>query len=277
QDPNHQYTVPGNYTVILTVNDTDGDADTETKVGFILVIADEVPVVNFTSNATEIIEGESVQFNYTGTAGNGITSYQWDFGDGSGNSTLQDPIHQYISPGNYAIVLTVIDTDGDTNTSNFTYVITVTKHEDERPGPTFIEKYFLPLILVVSAAIAVAVTVAIIKRPKKVVKTKKNIGVSKKVPITQKKTIEKQGVYKSEILESNEQSLNVKNYREILLDLQRKSIEAMNKQSFPEARSHLEQMIEIARRLNDPVLLKNYMENLEKINDLELRSNSQGS
>ncbi|MFX0099219.1 MAG: CocE/NonD family hydrolase, partial [Candidatus Hodarchaeota archaeon] len=116
QDPNHQYNTPGNYTVTLTVNDTDGDADTETKVGFILVIADEVPVANFTASPVSILEGEYVQFNYTGTAGNGIDSYQWDFGDSSGNSSLQDPNHQYTVPGNYTVILTVNDTDGDVDT-----------------------------------------------------------------------------------------------------------------------------------------------------------------
>jgi len=77
------------------VNDTDGDADTEVKVDFIVVVLDELPVANFTANITSILEGEWIQFNYTGTYGNGLTSYQWDFGDGSGNGTIQNPIHQY--------------------------------------------------------------------------------------------------------------------------------------------------------------------------------------
>ncbi|MFX0098765.1 MAG: PKD domain-containing protein, partial [Candidatus Hodarchaeota archaeon] len=116
QDPAHQYAVAGNYTVTLTITDRNGNSSTETKAGFIEVLADFQPVANFTANATNILEGDFVLFTYTGTAGNGNLSYQWDFGDGSGNSTLQDPLHQYATPGNYTVTVTVVDVDGDEST-----------------------------------------------------------------------------------------------------------------------------------------------------------------
>ncbi|MFX0099556.1 MAG: PKD domain-containing protein [Candidatus Hodarchaeota archaeon] len=116
QDPAHQYTTAGNYTVTLTITDRNGNSSIEIKVACIEVLEDLQPVPNFTANETSILEGDHVQFTYTGTAGNGNLSFQWDFGDNSTNSTMQDPVHQYITPGNYTVVLTVVDIDGDGST-----------------------------------------------------------------------------------------------------------------------------------------------------------------
>ncbi|MFX0098028.1 MAG: PKD domain-containing protein [Candidatus Hodarchaeota archaeon] len=116
QDPAHQYASAGIYTVSLTVTDRNGNSSTETKAGFIEVLEDYQPTANFTANETSILEGDHVQFTYTGTAGNGNLSYQWDFGDGTPNATSQDPVHQYTTPGNYTVAVTVVDVDGDSST-----------------------------------------------------------------------------------------------------------------------------------------------------------------
>lgn len=50
-------------------------------------------------------------FNSTSTATAGISSYLWDFGDGS-TSTLANPAHTYITPGTYYVTLTVTDLNG---------------------------------------------------------------------------------------------------------------------------------------------------------------------
>ena len=42
----------------------------------------------------------------TFTAGNGITSWSWNFGDAS-SSTLQSPCHVYAAPGSYTVILTI--------------------------------------------------------------------------------------------------------------------------------------------------------------------------
>jgi gliding motility-associated-like protein len=44
----------------------------------------------------------------------GATSWSWDFGDGTGNSTLSDPDYTYSIPGTYHVVLTI--NGGDTET-----------------------------------------------------------------------------------------------------------------------------------------------------------------
>ena len=59
-------------------------------------------------------------------------TWQWDFGDGTPNSTLQSPAHAYASPGSYTVTLTVSNAYG-TSTIQKTDYITVT------PPPPFLE------------------------------------------------------------------------------------------------------------------------------------------
>ncbi|MHA1369374.1 MAG: PKD domain-containing protein [Promethearchaeota archaeon] len=128
QDPVHQYATPGWYTVTLTVTDSDGDSDTTTKADYIFV--DGFPNAGFTANVTSILEGGWVGFTFTGAFGNPPLSFQWDFGDGSANSTLQNPMHQFNTPGNFTITLTVIDSDGDSNTLTLVNYISVSPEEN---------------------------------------------------------------------------------------------------------------------------------------------------
>ena len=60
------------------------------------------------------------------------TTWQWDFGDGTPNSTLQNPTHTYSSTGSYPVTLTVSNAYG-TSTIQKTDYITVT------PPPPFLE------------------------------------------------------------------------------------------------------------------------------------------
>ncbi len=79
------------------------------------------PTAAFTSSAT----GLAASFNATGsTDGDGtITSYAWDFGDGT-TGTGVAPGHTYAANGTFAVKLTVTDDDGATGT--VTQSITVT-------------------------------------------------------------------------------------------------------------------------------------------------------
>ena len=56
----------------------------------------------------------SVVFDTTATDpdGSGPLTYAWSFGDGSPDSTQQDPTHLYSAPGTFVATLTVTDADG---------------------------------------------------------------------------------------------------------------------------------------------------------------------
>ena len=79
-----------------------------------------LPVANFTSNVTEGYAPLSVQFNDTSTGT--PTSWEWNFGDGSANSTEQNTTHPFTNIGVYHVALTVMK---DGNNSSITKDITV--------------------------------------------------------------------------------------------------------------------------------------------------------
>jgi PKD repeat protein len=78
-----------------------------------------LPVANFTGTPTGGVLPLSVQFTDTST--NSPTSWAWIFGDG-GTSTLQNPLHQYTSFGNYTVNLTVTNAVGSNTTSKTKYI-----------------------------------------------------------------------------------------------------------------------------------------------------------
>jgi PKD repeat protein len=101
QNPNHQYTSSGYYTVSLTVTGPNG-SDTETKTDYIHV--QEAPVAGFTGSPTSGCAPLTVDFTDQSTGD--VTSYDWDFGDG-GSSTQANPSHEYTGAGTYTVTLTV--------------------------------------------------------------------------------------------------------------------------------------------------------------------------
>jgi PKD repeat protein len=79
------------------------------------------PTANFSANATSGCAPLSVQFTDTSTGS--PTGWSWTFGDG-GNSTAQNPSHNYTSAGTYNVTLMAINTCGN-NTQTKTNYITV--------------------------------------------------------------------------------------------------------------------------------------------------------
>jgi extracellular elastinolytic metalloproteinase len=64
---------------------------------------DTVTVTPVVSNFSYATSGNAVTFSDLSI---GATSWYWDFGD-SNNSTQQSPVHNYASPGNYTVTLTI--------------------------------------------------------------------------------------------------------------------------------------------------------------------------
>lgn len=108
-DTTHTYETPGVYTAILTTT-TSGITDTYSMN---ITVGIPAPTANFSVSAFSGTNPLTVQFTdlSTGT----IDSWAWNFGDGSANSTEQNPSHTYTTAGSYTVMLTVTN-DGGSST-----------------------------------------------------------------------------------------------------------------------------------------------------------------
>lgn len=113
KNPSVIYTQPGSYTVSLKVANA-YQQNTVIKPGYITILAPLVP--DFKADTTFAWAGDPVQFTDL-TTGNPAT-WNWNFGDGN-SSTLQHPVHVYLSEGYYTVSLTV---------TNVLQSVTVTKN-----------------------------------------------------------------------------------------------------------------------------------------------------
>ena len=77
------------------------------------------PITSFSSNSPVPL-GTPVQF--ADTTVNNPTGWAWDFGDGLGNSTEQNPVYNYANPGTYTVTLV---TNNACGTDTFVDTVTV--------------------------------------------------------------------------------------------------------------------------------------------------------
>ncbi|MFQ6064779.1 MAG: PKD domain-containing protein [Candidatus Bathyarchaeia archaeon] len=109
----HAYDINGTFTVILNVTDDDGASNSSSSTQTILL--NEPPVALFTETAEIVYTGEIIAFSASDSYdpdGN-ITSYFWDFGDGT-DATGVNVSHAYADDGFYTVTLFVTDDDGGT-------------------------------------------------------------------------------------------------------------------------------------------------------------------
>ncbi|WP_318238897.1 PKD domain-containing protein [Methanolacinia petrolearia] len=132
ENPSHTYTMPGVYSVNLTISNSKGTNNT-LKVNYISVNNTAPPAADFTSDKTSGMEPLTVKFTDNST-GN-ITSWKWEFGDG-GTSIEQSPSHTYNDAGNYSVRLTVKNSRGTDNILKRNY-IAVAKLSGESPAADF--------------------------------------------------------------------------------------------------------------------------------------------
>jgi PKD repeat protein len=123
QNPSHQYTSAGTYTVTLTATNGCG-SDGETKTGYITVTSPPPPVAAFVGSPTS---GDyPLTVNFTDQSSNSPTSWDWDFGDGSAHVYTQNPSHIYTAEGNYTVTLIATNASGSDTEEKIGY-ITVTE------------------------------------------------------------------------------------------------------------------------------------------------------
>lgn len=80
-----------------------------------------LPVASFSSNVTS--GNAPLNILFTDTSTGMPVKWNWNFGDGTVNSTIQNPAHTYEAAGIYTVTLTV--TDANNNTDSDTCTVTV--------------------------------------------------------------------------------------------------------------------------------------------------------
>lgn len=126
QNPSHTYTDAGTYTVSLTVSNAVG-SDDEVKTNYISVSLPPPPVAAFVGDPTSGAVPLTVDFTDQSTGV--VDTWSWNFGDGVGTSSVQNPTYQYTSVGNYTVTLTVTGPGGSDDEVKTNY-ITVTEGGD---------------------------------------------------------------------------------------------------------------------------------------------------
>ena len=128
--PSHAYTTAGTKTVTLTITDSDGQTNTTTNT----VTVYAAPTAAFTPPSG--LENTALSFDGSASSdpnsGGSISSYAWNFGDGTTGSGAT-PTHTYTHFGSYTATLTVTDNYGQTS-SAATHTVVVS---DELPTPAF--------------------------------------------------------------------------------------------------------------------------------------------
>lgn len=79
------------------------------------------PVAGFTANSTFGSTPMAVRFNDSST-GIPPLAYQWNFGDGTPNETIQNPVHTYSVGGTYNVTLTVSNSYGTSTLEKQGYI-----------------------------------------------------------------------------------------------------------------------------------------------------------
>lgn len=121
---NHTFTNSGSFTVSLTVTDSAGTTAKTTNSVTVASAGTVAPTATFTFSPTAPGVNQDVFFNASQSkAGTGhtISTYKWDFGDGSTGSGVS-PSHAYTRSGTFNVSLVVTDEAGQTGASSPTGV-----------------------------------------------------------------------------------------------------------------------------------------------------------
>lgn len=125
ESPQHTYQNAGIFTVILGVSGS-GGADSEKKTNLIRIAESGKVEAAFTGTPQIGVVPLLVEFT-DNTAGE-VDSWLWDFGDGS-TSDEQNPVHEYLTPGDYTVTLTVSGPNNSDEEAKTNYVRAISSEE----------------------------------------------------------------------------------------------------------------------------------------------------
>lgn len=101
--PSEFYGFPANFNVSLTVTNAFGCDDTDNQI----INVFQTPEPRFSLGSLCVNELAQFMDSSTFATGDPIVSWIWNFGDGSPNSTVQNPFHTYLLPNTYDVILFV--------------------------------------------------------------------------------------------------------------------------------------------------------------------------
>lgn len=106
----HVYQAFGNYTVVLNVTDSEG----ESSIAIHVILVVQLPVADFSFEPTAPRVCTEVSFDASASLPKGghITSYEWNFGDGTPVEFGIIATHRLLTAGDYNVSLQVTDSEG---------------------------------------------------------------------------------------------------------------------------------------------------------------------
>ena len=114
----HTYEQSGDYTVSLTVTNSQGNTASTTQ-SITVLQGNERPQATFSVDTSEPQAGQSITFDGSGSADpdGQIETYRWTLGDGTvlEGADQASVTHTYEQPGNYQVTLVVTDDEGATS------------------------------------------------------------------------------------------------------------------------------------------------------------------
>jgi PKD repeat protein len=137
RNPRHTYLAGGTYTVSLRVTDQTHGSATETKTGYIVV-----DPVHADFGATPQFGAAPLQVQFTDTSTGNPIAWNWDFdGDGTVDSTAQNPLHVYTAGGTFTVSLSVTN-GANVDTEVKTDLIRVLGATNNTQSPEILEYQF---------------------------------------------------------------------------------------------------------------------------------------
>lgn len=107
QNPSHSFNQAGFYDIQLVVTDNQGCQDSVTLTNYVTVT---FPSPDFSIDFDTTCAGSTI--NFTNLSTGASPSYFWDFGDGTGTSTVPNPSYAYVDTGSYIVTLIATDVNG---------------------------------------------------------------------------------------------------------------------------------------------------------------------
>jgi len=118
RNPTHVYTTAGVWDVNLQASNAYGN-DWENKSAYITTTVIP-PIAGF--SGTPVFGSNPLTVSFTDASTHFPTTWEWNFGDGTANSTSQNPTHQFNGINTYDVVLTVTNDAGTSTECKIAYI-----------------------------------------------------------------------------------------------------------------------------------------------------------